>query len=143
MTCVTARGQSRGQVADSAVSIATSATLTGIVWKWEGYEDASESRQVVIDDPDKYTLIFLANGAYRAKADCNRMQGQYTLEGGRIRIVLGPATLAECAPGSRYLDYLRNLTEAVSFVVHDNKRVLNLAMKGENWVFESGGPASS
>jgi len=70
------------------------------------------------------------------------MQGQYTLEGRRIKIAPGAATLAECEPGSRYAEYLRHLTEAVSFVLHENKLVLNLMMDRENLVFEHGGEVS-
>ena len=71
------------------------------------------------------------------------MQGQYTLEGGHIKIVPGAATLAECEPGSRYADYLRHLTEAVSFVLHENKFVLNLMTDGGRLVFERGGEVSN
>ena len=47
-----------GRWSESADRIADSnATITGIVWKWERYEDTSESRHFVIDDPGKYTLI--------------------------------------------------------------------------------------
>jgi heat shock protein HslJ len=135
--------QSADNIADSTVSVASNATLTGIVWKWERFEDTSELQHFVIDDPNKYTLILLPDGTYRAKADCNRMQGQYTQEGGRIKIASGAATLAECEPGSQYAEYMRHLTEAVSFVLRENKLVLNLMMDGGNLVFENGGTVSN
>lgn len=134
--------QSADKIADSDPPIASSSTITGIVWKWERFEDSSNKNNFVIDDPNKYTLMLLPNGSYQAKADCNRMQGQYTLEGRRIKIMPGAATLAECVPGSRYADYLRHLTEAVSFVVRDNKLVLSLVVDGGNLVFEHGGKVS-
>ncbi|MGZ8095906.1 MAG: META domain-containing protein [Methylosarcina sp.] len=93
----------------------------------------------VIDDPDKYTLILLPNGTYRGKADCNRMQGQCSLDGPRIKIVPGAATLAECEQGSRYSEYLKNLTAAVNFVMRGNKLVLNLAMGEESLIFGNAG----
>jgi heat shock protein HslJ len=126
--------QSVDKIADSDPPIASSSTITGIVWKWGRFEGSSNKSNFVIDDPNKYTLMLLPNGSYQAKADCNRMQGQYTLEGRRIKIMPGAATLAECAPGSRYADYLRHLTEAVSFVVRDNKLVLSLVVDGGNLV---------
>jgi heat shock protein HslJ len=113
--------------------------ITGIIWKLERFNDKEDSRNIVIDNPDKYTLTLLPNGAYQVKADCNRMQGQYTLEGKRIKIVPGPATLAECPPGSPYAEYLRRLNKAVSFILHENKLVLNLIMDEGNMIFKNGG----
>lgn len=117
------------------------AMIMSIVWQWERYEDPFHSNYEVVDDPNKYTLIFLPNGSYRVKADCNRMQGQYTREDSTLKIVPGAATLAECGPESRSMDYLKNLTEAVSFEIHDNKLVLNLVMGGERLIFRNGGSA--
>ncbi|MEC4748114.1 META domain-containing protein [Methylomicrobium sp. Wu6] len=135
--------QSADKIGDLDASISLNSMITGIVWKWKHFKGTSESRHFVIGDPNKYTLILLPNGSYRAKADCNRMQGRYTLDGRRIKIGPGAATLAECEPGSRYAEYLKDLTEAVSFVVHDNQLVLNLVMDGESLVFENGGTASN
>ncbi|MCK9622918.1 MAG: hypothetical protein M0R47_20580 [Methylobacter sp.] len=66
--------QSADKITDSTVSTASNATFTGIVRKWERFEDTSELQHFVIDDLNKYTLIFLPDGTYRVKADCNRMQ---------------------------------------------------------------------
>lgn len=131
------------QVTDSVVPLAAEAAITGILWKWERYEDPFHARGDVIDDPNKYTLLFLADGTYRVKADCNRMQGQYTRNGATIKIVPGAATLAECGPESRYSEYLKEMTEAVSFEVRDNKLVLNLVMGGERLIFGNGGQVSN
>lgn len=128
--------------AESKAGSDLNAIITGIVWKWERYEDTTSLHHVVIDDPNKYTLIFLQDGNYRVKADCNLMQGRYTLEGRNIKIVPGPATLAECGPESRYLEYLKDLTSAVHFGLRDGKLVLNLVMGGEILVFDNGGPVS-
>ena len=115
------------------------ADIIGFVWKWERFNDKTNLHNIVVDDPDKYTLILLSNGTYQVKADCNRMQGQYTLEGKRIKIAPGAATLAECPPGSEYAGYLKRLTDVVSFVLHENRLVLNLTMDGDELVFKNGG----
>ncbi|MBL1265232.1 META domain-containing protein [Methylomicrobium sp. RS1] len=133
--------RSAEKIADPKITLVPRESITGIVWQWERFEDTRKPYRAVIDTPDKYTLIFLPDGSYRVKADCNRMQGQYTLEDGRIKIMPGPATLAECEPGSRYMDYLRDLTDAVSVEIRDNKLVLNLVMEGEILVFKKGGVA--
>jgi heat shock protein HslJ len=135
-------GLMTNQVTDLSIPLDSEAKITGIVWKWERYDDTFHSSHFLIDDPSKYTLIFLPNGTYQVKADCNRMQGQYTRKGAAINIVPGAATLAECGPESHYSEYLRDLTEAISFEVRDNKLVLNLVMGGESLVFGNGGPVS-
>ena len=115
------------------------ADIIGTVWKWERFNDTANLHNIVVDDPDKYTLILLSNGTYQVKADCNRMQGQYTLENKRIKIAPGAATLAECPPGSQYAGYLKRLNEVVGFVLHENRLVLNLMMNGGDLVFKNGG----
>jgi heat shock protein HslJ len=115
--------------------------ITGIVWKLERFNDNEKEDlpNIVIADPDKFTLTLLPDGTYQVKADCNRMQGQYILEGKRIKIESGPAPLAGCPPGSPYAEYLRLLNKVVSFILHENKLVLNLLMDKNNIVFKNGG----
>jgi len=134
-----------GKLAQSDHAAAASASnenITSIVWKWTRFEDTSKVRNFAIDDLNQYTLTLLPNGSYRVKADCNRMQGQYSLEGNRIKIAQGAATLAECGSGSRYAEYLRHLSGAVSFDLQGNKRVLKLMTDGGHLVFEHGGEVS-
>jgi heat shock protein HslJ len=130
------------QSTNPAVTIDSSAEITGIVWKLKRFEDNSKLNDVAVDDSDQYTLTLLPDGTYRAKADCNRMQGQYTREGDRLKLMPGAATLAECGPGSHYAAFLRHLTETASFILRDNAFVLNMRMDGGNLVFENGGPVS-
>ncbi len=127
---------------NSNAATASNANITGIVWKWERFEGTLDLHNFVIDYPNQYTLILLPDGSYQVKADCNRMQGRYTLAGKHIKIAPGAATLAECAHGSRYAEFLRYLTEASGFVLHENKFRLNLMREGGNLVFEHGGVVS-
>jgi len=89
--------------------------------------DASEGDEsFAMDDSARYTLALLADGSCRVRADCNRMQGAYLMEGERIAINSGAATLAECGPGSYYSQYLRYLTEARQFEVPEKTGQLKL-----------------
>jgi len=130
------------QIDHAAAASASNTHITNIVWKWARFEDTSKVHNFAIDDPNQYTLILLSNGSYRVKADCNRMQGQYSMEGSRIKIAQGAATLAECGAGSRYADYLRHLSGTVSFDLQGNTRVLKLMTDGGRLVFEHGGEVS-
>lgn len=113
--------------------------ITGVVWTLEHFADKADLHTIVIDKPDNYTLTLLSNGAYQVKADCNRMQSQYTLEGKHIKLAPGPATLAECSPGSSYSVYLRHLSKIDSFNLHQNKLELNLMNDAGNMVFRNSG----
>lgn len=117
----------------------SSTDITGIVWKLKRYDSQLESGNFTIDNPTDYTLILFPNRHYRVKADCNRMQGAYTLDGKKIKIAPGAATLAECAPGSKYGQYLRYLAEAVRFEINENNLQLNLINEKGQLVFENGG----
>lgn len=117
----------------------SSTDITGIVWKLKRYDEPLESGNFNIDNPTDYTLILLPNWHYRVKADCNRIQGAYTLDGKKIKIAPGAATLAECASGSKYAEYLRYLAEAVSFEINENNLQLNLINEKGQLVFENGG----
>jgi len=136
------RGGKWAQSADGVAASASNTNITSIVWKWTRFEDTSKVRNFAIDDPNQYTLTLLPNGSYRVKADCNRMLGQYSLQGRLIRIAQGAATLAECGAGSRYAEYLRHLSAAVSFDLPGSKRVLKLMTDGGHLVFEHGGEVS-
>jgi hypothetical protein len=117
--------------------------ITGVVWTLVNFTDKADMHTIVIDEPDNYTLTLFPNGvsggAYQVKADCNRMHGQYTLEGKHIKLAPGPATLAECPPGSSYSVYLRHLSKIDSFNLHENKLELDLMMNEGNMVFRNGG----
>ncbi|QPK63570.1 META domain-containing protein [Methylomonas sp. LL1] len=114
--------------------------ITGIVWKLKRFDDLSSvSGNGSVDDPNRYTLILLPNKFYKAKADCNRMQGSYVLDGKQIKLAPGAATLAECGPESMYAQYLRYLTEAVSFEINEDDRQLKLNLPKGRMMFENGG----
>ena len=54
--------QSADKIADSDAAAVSRANITGIVWKWERFEDMSDKNDFDIDDPNKYTLILLPSG---------------------------------------------------------------------------------
>ena len=97
------------------------------VWQLSRFDAAEVDESFSIGAPDRYTLTLLANGAYRVRADCNRMRGAYRLESERrIAITAGAATLAECGPDSHYSQYLRQLTEVRQFEVIEKTGQLKL-----------------
>jgi heat shock protein HslJ len=118
-----------GQLVQTASEVTGSAAggagLAGVVWKWEQFL-GSDDTKVVVDDPTKYTLEFLAEGQVAVQADCNSGGGVYTVEGSQLTIEIQRLTRAMCLPGSLSEQYLQYLGEVVSYVLDGDKLALSL-----------------
>jgi heat shock protein HslJ len=105
--------------------------VVGVVWKWEKLEESNDNT-VVVDDPDRYNLEFLADGQLRLKADCNNGNGTYEVAGNQITINVMAVTMAMCPPDSLSDQYLKDLGEVVSYLIQDGK--LALALKYDSGI---------
>jgi heat shock protein HslJ len=107
------------------------------VWRLSRFDAAAGDGSYSVGTSDRYTLSLLANGSYRVRADCNRMQGAYHLERQRrIAITPGAATLAECGPDSHYSHYLRQLTDVRQFEVIEKTGQLKLITGNGQLIFD-------
>jgi len=106
------------------------------IWQLSRFDAAEGGESFSVYASDRYTLTLLANGSYRVRADCNRMQGAYRLESERrIAITPGAATLAECGPDSHYSRYLRQLTDVRQFEVIEKTGQLKLITSNGQLIF--------
>jgi hypothetical protein len=103
-------------------------SMTNVEWQW-----------TEADDPSAYTITFLDNGLFQARADCNLTSGGYVVEGTNLSLIAGPATLAECPPGSLFDQFLDNLTQVTSFASDTESLVLTLGEAGIEMVFAPNG----
>lgn len=107
------------------------------VWRLSRFDAAEGDGSYSVGAPGRYTLSLLANGSYRVRADCNRMQGAYRVESEqRIAITPGAATLAECGPDSHYAHYLRQLTDVRQFEVIEKTGQLKLITSKGQLIFD-------
>lgn len=86
--------------------------LVGPTWRLVAQRNSGVEEP--LDDSENYTVTFNADGTLAAQADCNRVLGTYTADGGSVggmRTQLGPATLAACGPDS-HADLLVNVLES-------------------------------
>lgn len=116
--------------------IAAAPDLVGTTWQWVAFEDTAEQNSFTLDNPEDYTLMLNEDETLSFQADCNVGTGSYTADNGSLSITLGPTTLAECGPESRYDEYLEGLGEVVSYVIDDGQLFLNLPVDVGNLVFE-------
>jgi heat shock protein HslJ len=131
----TAEAEQEPTAAD-ATDTMTDTALLGTTWEWVEFQDTAEQNSFTVEDSSAYTLTLAADETVSIQADCNQALGGYTLDGSSLSIALGPMTLAECGPDSRYEEYLTRLGEVVSYVIEDGQLFLNLQVDAGNLVFE-------
>ncbi len=124
--------------ADGDAAAATS-ELAGTTWQWVEFQDTAGQNSYTLDEPENYILFFDDDGTVSIQADCNVVRGTYTAGDGGLSITLGPMTLAECGPNSRYVPYIRGLRDVVSYVLDEDQLFLNLPIDSGNLVFEAVG----
>ena len=76
------------------------------------------------------TITFNEDGTVAIQADCNNAGGAFETDGSSLGIEIGPMTLAECAPGSLYNEFIQQLGTADSYVVQADTLTLTLAAGG-------------
>ena len=78
-----------------------------------------------------YTIQFNDDGTFAAKADCNQVAGEYTIQGdGILTIKPGPSTLAACPEGSLGDAYVAALAQAGSYTIAENQLTITLLDDG-------------
>lgn len=83
------------------------ASLTGATWEWIGTQTPVEL--IRPDDPARYTLRFGADGTVTGAADCNRLNGTYTVSDKALQFGPLATTRMLCPPGSQGEWFVKNL----------------------------------
>jgi heat shock protein HslJ len=106
----------------------TEPRLTGVEWQWNGLlEGHPAALTVVVPDPHNYRLTLDDDGAYHAKADCNRLNGRYSMSGDDLVLQPGPMTRAYCGPESLSDRFVALLGMVTGYELRDGQLVLGLA----------------
>jgi heat shock protein HslJ len=83
---------------------------------WELVEMPGDDGQPIeIAEPARYTIQFLPGGKLAVGADCNRVGGNYTIDGEKLDLELTMSTLALCPPDSQADPFQRMVENATSF----------------------------
>jgi heat shock protein HslJ len=77
-------------------------SLINVTWEWvQRTSNLGEEILIAVPNPENYTLLFDAEGAFTTQLDCNNAAGTYTSSSpGGIFMELGPMTQAACSPDS-------------------------------------------
>ncbi|HIP71328.1 MAG TPA: META domain-containing protein [Anaerolineae bacterium] len=119
---------------------AAAADITNIVWQWTEFQDTAGKNDITVDNPENYTVTFLADNQVSIKADCNMVNGSYTLDGSSLTIQLGPSTMAFCGEESLDQQFLGKLGFVAAYVMDGDNLVMNLQADAGNMIFANGGP---
>lgn len=110
-------------------SSAPATDLTGVTWQLSAITEKTPAFQGVVPAADQasYTIMFNADGSFNAKADCNQVNGSYTVGASNaLTIMLGPSTLVACPEGSLGDLYTFALGNAASYAVADGQLTITL-----------------
>ncbi len=109
--------------------------LVDITWEWERRDpNGNDVPELIVPNPENYTLLFNEDGTFNATLDCNNASGAYkTTTPGNIFMELGPMTMAACEEGSLADDMMNMFGPAQSYRFEDDDNVLVMV-----WV--AGGP---
>lgn len=124
--------QTRAAAPPTAVTVIDTASATGS-WRWEGL--VSSADKIAIDQPERYTLDLQNGGKALLRADCNRGQAAYKLDGRAIAIKVSGMTKVACPPGSLSQRYVKALEAAVGQRIKGDILFLDLPGEGGTMKF--------
>ncbi|MEA3292453.1 MAG: META domain-containing protein [Pseudomonadota bacterium] len=110
--------------------------LPGVVWQWVGFTDPVNA-PLTINNPEQYTLEFLADGMVSVGADCNRAGGSYAADRGSLQIAFGPMTTAACLPGSLGDKFVQNLSYGAVYFFQDDRLFIDMMADGGTLEFSA------
>ena len=116
-------------------NLAADPALVDVTWNWvQRTSNSGQELLITVPNPENYSLLFNAEGAFTTQLDCNNAAGTYTSSGpGSILMQLGPVTQASCVPESLAGEMANMFGPAQNYVFEEEEQVVIF-----KWV--AGGP---
>jgi heat shock protein HslJ len=111
--------------------------ITGIEWLWITFANPAEGL-LPIDEPKDYTFALLPNNQVLIKADCNEVEGIYSLEESAITISVNVTTSEECGADSSWEPFVRYLKDAALYFIQEGDLFIDLIYDSGTMRFEHG-----
>ncbi len=121
----------------AAEAAALAVAITANPWIWT--TSITPAEVVTVETPASYTVTFKDDGTVDIKADCNDATGTYTLNGSKVTIEIGAATLAAlraCPGDSRSEQFLQLLGDAAQLLPIEGKLIVTLKTDGSSLVLD-------
>lgn len=107
-------------VVSACAAAAPGSDLTGKTWLLTAVTEQVPAFQGVVpaDQQGRYTITFATDGTFQAQADCNQVNGSWTVASGNaITIELGASTLAFCPEGDLGVLFTSALATAETYAI--------------------------
>jgi heat shock protein HslJ len=111
--------------------------MRNIEWQWTGLDGEGPGSQLQVPDPENYNIVFLEDGIYYFRADCNTGSGDYTMEGSSLTLGPGMMTLVACGEESLDSEYLASLANVTSASIEDGQLILYLEEQESRMIFKN------
>jgi heat shock protein HslJ/uncharacterized protein YraI len=99
--------------------------FVGKTWYWLGTQ-FNDGSTTTVADPSRYSIVFNADGTYNGKADCNNVNGSYTVDGNQLTIGPGAMTMMACPEDSQDGVFLEQLNMVGGWLEQDGFLYLEL-----------------
>lgn len=107
-------------------NLQTEQDFTDTKWQWYSLSENEPASQSVVPDPENYTITLNSDGSMNIQADCNMVEGSYSVEGNTLSLIVGPSTMAFCGDESLDLMFIELLSNVESYSMENNELILNL-----------------
>ena len=120
-----------------ATGIKESVSIYNVLWQWESTVTPVE--KIMVQNPERYTVLFSEEGKVSMQFDCNRGGGDFTVS--KNRLSFGPlmSTRMACPEGSLDSVFMKDLQQVASFFTKDGKLYLELPMDSGTMCFRPAG----
>lgn len=100
-------------------------SIVGPLWQWIGTLH-NDGQQIVPSRAKDYTLQLLEDGKLKIRADCNLKGGTYSIQERLVSFEITHSTMAACPDGSLEGQFVRGLSEGVSYFLKDGDLYIDL-----------------
>ncbi|MCA9878550.1 MAG: META domain-containing protein [Thermomicrobiales bacterium] len=100
--------------------------LAGVTWQWRGIADTTGDLSLESARPERYTVLFQADGALAIRADCNRARARFMTSGSAMEIRVGGVTRMACQPDSLGSVFVAALDHVAHWYLLDGTLFLSL-----------------
>ena len=120
---------------DSGDSAAMTQSILDKTWLW--HQTVTPAETLTVNHPERYTLLFLADGNAQVRFDCNRGGGSYKM--GLTELNFGPmiSTRRACLGDSLDHVYATNLEKVHAFQYDTGTGQLKLMFDGGDMYFRA------
>ncbi len=108
------------------------------MWQWTEIVETDPTTEPLTPNPENYTIRFSVDGSLAFRADCNRGEGSYTLDGRALSIELGGSSLVRCRDDSLDDLYRGFLGEVAGYSLVNGQLVLELKDDAGRMIFNEG-----